>query len=897
MDTGNQSPISADDFHTIMASSVDGFSLVDANGNIIDANDSYCRMMGYSRKELLKMHFSQIDAFHRAEDVANHFGKIKEKGSLRFETKHLRKDGSVIDVEVTATHSPLRGGSFFSIVREITRQKQIEKALRQSEEKYRNLYHYAEIGIFQSTFDDRFIDVNPALARMMGYDSPEEVVNSVTSISEQVYAAPKKRDAVASEALKTGGIICIENLYRRKDGTLWNGLLHLRIAQDLLGKPHHFEGFIADITDRKKAEHNLRMFKMSVENATDAIAFASPEGKNVYHNEAFSCLFGDIGENPADIYVDKEVAREVFNTIMIGGNWSGEVKMYGKDNRVLDILLRAHANKDANGGIVGLVCIHTDITEQKSNHESLDYVNDCFTQALNGSRHILYRLNVKTGYDYLSPVFEEITGHPVAEFKKVTREKLAEYFHPDDIPPMLSIIDEACRLRTGPEVKMSFEYRLKKADGSYCWLYDSTTACFNDNDELEYFFGSAYDITERKKSEEERLELERQLLHAQKLESLGVMAGGIAHDFNNLLQSILGNMELASNALDSDSKAHKYTSYAMKSAIRAAHLTNLMLTYAGKGFIANKNLNLNNLIEANVEMLKTAASPSVSLKLSLSAEIPDIFADEAQVQQIVMNLITNGAESIDKLQGYVTITTGVTHCDQKYLSASLLDEKPEPGKFVHLEVRDNGCGMNEETIKRLFDPFFTTKFTGRGLGMSAVMGIIKSHNGALFVESKLGKGTTFRILFPVSETTTHAASVFSDKKHLALSGTALSGVALVVDDEKHVLKTCAKMVELIGFRVITARDGCEAVAKYREHQQEIDVVIMDLTMPNMDGITAMGEIYTIRLDAKVILASGYNEEELSKRITGKAPSGFIRKPYNMSALKAELSCQRIVQAD
>jgi signal transduction histidine kinase len=398
--------------------------------------------------------------------------------------------------------------------------------------------------------------------------------------------------------------------------------------------------------------------------------------------------------------------------------------------------------------------------------------------------------------------------------------------------------------------------------------------------------------------QEERLELERQMLQTQKLESLGVMAGGIAHDFNNLLQSMLGNMELASMKLSPDSEPHKLIAHSMYSARRAALLTNLMLTYVGKGLITKKELNLNELVMENAEMLHTAVSSAVKMELHLSAELPFILADEAHIQQVVMNLIINAAESIEEPPGFVALATGIQDCDQTFLNASLLEDKPEPGRFVFLEISDNGCGMSAETLKRLFDPFFTTKFTGRGLGMSAVMGIMKMHCGALFVESQPGKGTTFRALFPVLEsapTAPHQIPVAPQSETVTFTENELSGVALVVDDEKSVLRICTKMVKLCGLTVITACDGVDAVDKFRKHADEIDIVLMDLTMPNMDGIAAMGEIYDIRPTARVILSSGFNNDELSERITSQPPSGFIRKPYNMNELEIEI--RRVLQAN
>lgn len=407
--------------------------------------------------------------------------------------------------------------------------------------------------------------------------------------------------------------------------------------------------------------------------------------------------------------------------------------------------------------------------------------------------------------------------------------------------------------------------------------------------------------------QEERLQLERQMLQAQKLESLGIMAGGIAHDFNNLLQAILGNLELASSRLEAGSTALNYITHAVSTARRASLLTDMMLTYIGQGLISKKELNLNTVVRENADMLRMAASTSVAIELQLSGELPLILADGAYIQQVVMNLITNAAESIDKQPGLIRLATGTRMCDQTCLAATLLEEKPEPGCFVFLEISDNGCGMSVNTLQRLFDPFFTTKFTGRGLGMSAVIGIMKKHNGALFVESEPGTGTTFTVLFPVSESALPAMGQPHHPPALTPGNGAattvpekstpperlLSGVALVVDDEKSVLRICTKMVTLCGLTVITACDGIDAVTKFRDHADEIVVVLMDLTMPAMDGITAMSEIYGIRSDTKVIISSGFHEDELSERITSQPPSGFIRKPYSMSVLETEL--RRVVR--
>ncbi|MEI6205765.1 MAG: response regulator [Desulfuromonadales bacterium] len=509
---------------------------------------------------------------------------------------------------------------------------------------------------------------------------------------------------------------------------------------------------------------------------------------------------------------------------------------------------------------------------------------------------IIYR-NANGAIISANPVAERFFGKSPVVIDSVTyTEKYPEYIHEDGSPYPAETHPGLEALSSGKTAYNKIMGVLHSPDENYIWLkINSIPICRKGETRPYMVYSMLEDVTRQKEQERERLELERQILHAQKLESLGVMAGGIAHDFNNLLQSILGNIELAARDLAPVSGPQKHIANALISGRQATHLTSLLLAYIGRGFIDKKELNLNLLVRENADMFRSAATTAVSFELSLSEELPAIIADEAQIQQVVMNLISNASEAIEKQPGFVTVTTGVQNCDQTYLSASLLEEKPEPGNYVFLEVSDNGCGISKDIISRLFDPFFTIKFTGRGLGMSAVMGIMKAHSGALFVETEVGKGTTFRALFPVYDFEQPAKAHILTRPCIEKSISPeyqLSGLVLVVDDEKSVLRTCSKMVQLCGFTVVTACDGIEAVTLFRERADEIDAVLMDMTMPNMDGIAAMNEIHKIRPDAKVILASGFNEEELGKRATDQAPSGFIRKPYSMSQLEIEL--QRVL---
>jgi PAS domain S-box-containing protein len=508
-----------------------------------------------------------------------------------------------------------------------------------------------------------------------------------------------------------------------------------------------------------------------------------------------------------------------------------------------------------------------------------------FRSLVENINDIVFTLSPEGYFSYVSPNWKEAFGYELSE---TLDHPFAPFVHPDDVAGCQAALQQV--MATGVS-QGEVEYRVIRKDGTTVWYAASASLARNAaGNELE-FLGVGRDISERKKVEEEKQLFEQQFLQAQKLESLGIMAGGIAHDFNNLLQSMLGNLELAVSGPEADPGLREHLSTALIAGRQAAELTNLMLTYAGKGAMYKKSLNLNVTVRENISILKSAVTTAMNLELALFEELPEIYADTAQIQQVVMNLITNAAESIEKPPGVIIVTTGIMECSHSDLASSLVNEKTEPGQFVSLEICDNGCGMNQETLARLFDPFFTTKLAGRGLGMSAVLGIIKSHGGALFVESEPSKGTRFRVLFPVMESVSSIDNAEVSDAMSYITGSKDDqryGIVLVVDDEKSVLRTCANMVRFCGFEAITATSGNEAINKFRKNIDSIDVVLMDLTMPNMDGLTAMSAIRDIKPDVKVLLATGFNEEELSRRILNNPPSGFVRKPYSMATIKSEL---------
>jgi len=411
--------------------------------------------------------------------------------------------------------------------------------------------------------------------------------------------------------------------------------------------------------------------------------------------------------------------------------------------------------------------------------------------------------------------------------------------------------------------------------------------------------GTAKDITERRRAEAEREELNMRMLQAQKLESLGVLAGGIAHDFNNLLVGILGNAGLALMELPAGAPGRQAVEGVCGAAQRAADLARQMLAYSGRGKFVVEALDVSRLVEELGHLLSAVISKQAVLHLDVAAGLPPIDGDATQLRQVVMNLITNASDALGEAGGAITVTTGVMHADAEYLAGTAVPDELAPGRYVFISVSDTGAGMDDTTKARLFEPFYTTKFTGRGLGLAAVLGILRSHHGAIRVDSAVGRGTTMRILLPPAPAATLPAAPPADQagthedsrrdaapQRAAWRGT---GCVLVVDDEEMVRDVLRSVLEYAGFVVLTAPDGPAALELYRQRRAEIVAVLLDLTMPRLSGEETFRQLQHIDPGVKVILTSGYTEQDATQPFAGRGLAGFVRKPSSPEEL---LACLR-----
>jgi PAS domain S-box-containing protein len=531
-------------------------------------------------------------------------------------------------------------------------------------------------------------------------------------------------------------------------------------------------------------------------------------------------------------------------------------------------------NELTNPHIKGIITVSRAIAERVRTEQLLRDDEQRYRMLFAANPHPMMVFDLETlRFIELNATALELYGYSRDEFLKLT---IRDIRPPEDLARLDAIIARLNTNSIGGRLPGTWRHRLKSGR-----IIDVELVA----NRIEWTGRPAYivlvdDVTER-------LRLETKLQQTQKLESLGLLAGGIAHDFNNILTAILGHASLASYEVTPTSSVGKSVQLIEESARRAAELCRQMLAYSGRGRFSVHPIDLSGFVQDIVNLLRVSIGKNCRLMQSPSQGLPLIEVDTTQLQQVVMNLVINAAEAIGKEEGTIRLTTGCLHVDRALLETMYLAQELAEGEYVELKISDTGCGMSPETIARVFDPFFTTKFTGRGLGLAAVLGIVRGHNGAIRVESAPGNGTTFTLLFPVAAGS--ALPVAEAPPPIAIVARSKARTVLVVDDEESVRDIARCMLERWGFRVILANDGIEGVEKFREHQGEIDIVLLDLTMPRLGGCGAFEEMRKISPDACVLIMSGFDESAETQRLVGSGHAGFVQKPFTAQVLMTNIS--------
>ncbi|NWF37759.1 PAS domain S-box protein [Mariprofundus sp. NF] len=637
-------------------------------------------------------------------------------------------------------------------------------------------------------------------------------------------------------------------------------------------------------------------FRNVVELAPMPVVISRPaDGEILLFNGAAAQMFGFEGKQSEDtktlkFYRQPEDRQELLGTLKQEG------KVVGKEIEAVDsngdpFWVSLSMSRITFESEPALFTAFMDISDQKSIEKRLEEQVSERTSELKNTRDELqstldnmldtyYRLSSDGAVVWASSAVHSLLGYSLEEVTGM---------------PMKALWLDSCgfaqsvaALRENSGVLMNYKIQLKHRDGQLIWCSLSAHLIIDQQGEVVGIEGVVRDISLQVEAETQKQEMEKKMAHVQRLESLGVLAGGIAHDFNNILAGIMGNAELAEMNMKESLPADRELENIVSSSVRAADLCRQMLAYSGQGSLVRKAVNLSGLVEETVQLIDVSISKNVSLKFDLQAHLPSILADNTQIQQIIMNLITNASEAIGEQHGgEIHVVTGSIFAGREALDSPFLEERRPPGDYVFLEVTDNGCGMDEATLNRIFDPFFTTKFTGRGLGMSAMLGIVRSHDGALQVESAPEKGARFRVLFPVSSASVddmQAGEIATEK--LKLSDQELT--VLVIDDEVMVRAIFEKMLKKMGCEVLLACDGEEGLQRYSEHQQRIDAVLLDMTMPRMGGKEALIRLREMGIKAPVIVCSGYRNENVIPQFEQVQPEAFLQKPFSLQSLHSVL---------
>lgn len=766
-------------------------------------------------------------------------------------------------------------------------------------EALRTLLEKLSEGVLHVDNDDRILYANPAICRMLGYEERE----LVGRIGIQTIIHPEDRSLILEKNLSRTRESSDEYEVRMvsRDGEVVWVEINGYPVRDGRGRVVGSMGVIHDISERRQARDALQLSqqRQKLIQKTLPVCFytvrPTPDLPTTWVSEQVEALTGYPPSAFTDSSTfwtrnlhpeDRDSALKAYEAIFGTGKVNIEYRWRCADGTYRWFLDTGVLSENERGAPKELIGFWLDITGRKQAEESLRQESVFRQSVIARAAEGLCVCHPVPGAPFVNFTvwndrMTEITGYTAEE---INRLGWYQALYPD--PEAQARAEERmARMRLGEDLQNE-EWVIAHKDGSRRTITISTSL-LDGKDNDSHVLAMIQDVTGRKRAEAERIEMERQLLHTQKLESLGILAGGIAHDFNNLLTAILGNMDYALLTIPAGTKARGSIESAMKASQRAADLTRQMLTFSGHGHFQIGDTDLNRLVEENTHLLRASIAKAVTLDHRPGRDLPPIRADVGQVQQVLMNLVVNASEAIGEKPGMITLTTGVRGFTTRELEGSRTAVKPSPGRFVFMEVKDNGAGMDAPTLSRLFEPFFTTRFQGRGLGMSAVLGIVQAHNGAIFVQSAPGTGTTACVAFPAAEAETPAFPG-EGRRLEAFEDPVFAGTILLVDDEEIVRDCCAQSLRHLGFTVLEAVDGLEAVEIFREHAEEIACVLLDLTMPRMNGAAAFQEMRRIRPSVKVLLSSGYDERTASRKFREKDLAGFIQKPYHIQELQEKL---------
>ncbi len=737
---------------------------------------------------------------------------------------------------------------------------------------YEELISAIPDGLYQSTPDGRFIRVNEAMAQMLGYDSTDDLMKIY--IPRDLYFHPKERDALNRklEKLRSDEIDVFR--LKKKDGSeLWVEDHSIAIL-DESGKPIYYRGLLRDITARREAEKKLdetrKRLQNLLDNTYDIFIDCSPELKVITVSERVVDVLG----HPAEELIGTE-----FHTLLpLNSPVREKLIQFSEQGEQESIDLSTISMRHANGswhyfhGTVmfiygdGRKKVHIalrDVHQQAVAEKALRDSEARYRALVENFPALILQLDLQQRVTFASPSLKRLCGF--SQTDAYDDDFLERFISPENRDEFEEALLEAVDEKTS-----RFELTVNTVDGHKRRAMTTVFPLYNLG-QIASICVIVQDITREKM-------LQEQLQHAQKMETIGTLARGIAHDFNNLLTGIIGNINFVRSEMNADELYHTMLGEAEHAAERCAEMTRNLLAFSRHEQASIEPADINGLIRDTVHMARRTVPPTIEIHLELAPEISAAAMDYGKIQQALMNLVVNARDAILRnmdhaAAGRITVRTTEVEINEEFCTHHI---DSWPGKFLRIDVSDTGVGIPEKHLSKIFDPFFTTSEVGQGsgLGLSTVFGIVKNHNGWIDVKSTVGEGTTFQIYLPVAERT---AVLDGEETNAEPAGG--HETILIVDDEDVVRNFAATTLERVGYHILQAADSFQALELYKKHRTSIDLLLLDITMPNMDGIELLRRLRTINHDVKAILSSGYTEGDTIISELLDQETSFLPKPY------------------
>ena len=899
-------------YRNILDSIQESYYEVDLKGNLLFFNDAVVRELGYTEEDLRGLNFQNLVDEANAKKIYEIFHQVFLTGETvkSFDWEILKKNKEKLDAEASVALLHDANGKpigFQGVVRDISQRTQVKKDLIKSEAKYRNILENMEEYYLETDLQGNFIFFNDSLCRMLGY-AREELQN----INYRKIIPPEQHQYIfelSNEVYRTGETKkIIHHTVLTKDGSIRHIERSIVLMRSATGGPIGFSGIGRDVTQRLEAEwiiqKNERHLRLITDNIRDIIwtmdfdlqfTYLSP---SVLHITGFTpeqvmkvSLKSLLPPEP-DMMLEQMLAKELNQELAREASGepidknktvSFELQILRKTGEYFWAENRISFNRDENGKPFEIVGVTRDISERKKAEEALRESEKRYRMIVENMSDAIATLDLNLQYTYQSPSIERITGYSLEELKNLSaKERLTPESAAIAEKMLLEALNHESQKRSRRFRTQTLEVEAYHKNGGTVWLEITANFTRNENGEVTGILITSKDISERRKTAQEKEKLEKRLLQAQKMETIGRLAGGIAHDFNNMLSVILGYADLAKLHLPGNHPVLDDIAEIKKAAIRSRDITTQLLAFSRKQIISPKVIDLNEMITHTNKALVSLIGEDIHLTCHLEDHLQLVRIDPTQIEQILMNLAVNARDAMPG-GGMLTVATKNILADDYYCERY---EGLTPGHYACLSVSDNGIGMDQEILQNIFEPFFTNKETGKGtgLGLATVYGIVKQNNGVINVYSEPGYGTTFNIYLPA--TTMEKNVQEAPEKELALTG---KGNILLVEDDPMVLKITEGMLECLGYDVIVAENPMDSIAICENPGINIDLVITDVVMPVMSGKELRNRLVEIRPDIKVLFMSGYPANIIAHHGVLEDGVQFIEKPFTLELLAAKVS--------